>query len=86
MSKGFASNYRIVLLSFGVLASFGCVGLRLLDLHVIDREKLVGFVDRARRQIIVSTAKRGDILDTRGDTLATSRSLIVLGVDPQALR
>ena len=86
MSKGFASNYRIVLLSVVVLASFGCVGLRLLDLHVIDREKLVGFVDRARRQIIVETARRGDILDARGDTLATSRSLIVLGVDPQALR
>ena len=86
MSKGFASNYRIVLLSGVVLASFGCVGLRLLDLHVIDREKLVGFVDKARRQIIVEAAKRGDILDARGDTLATSRSLIVLGVDPQALR
>ena len=86
MSKGFASNYRIVLLSVVVLASFGCVGLRLLDLHVIDREKLVGFVDKARRQIIVEAAKRGDILDARGDTLATSRSLIVLGVDPQALR
>lgn len=86
MSKGFASNYRIVLLGLGVLASFGCVGLRLVDLHVLDREKLMGLVDRARRQITVETARRGDILDTRGDTLATSRSLIVLGVDPQALR
>ncbi|MBW8782492.1 MAG: penicillin-binding protein 2 [Verrucomicrobia bacterium] len=86
MSKGFASNYRIVLLGVGVLACFGCVGLRLLDLHVLDRDRLVGAVDRARRQIIVETARRGDILDTRGDTLATSRSLIVLGVDPQALR
>jgi len=86
MSKGFASNYRIVLLGVGVLACFGCVGLRLLDLHVLDRDRLVGAVGRARRQIIVETARRGDILDTRGDTLATSRSLIVLGVDPQALR
>jgi cell division protein FtsI (penicillin-binding protein 3)/stage V sporulation protein D (sporulation-specific penicillin-binding protein) len=86
MSKGFASNYRIVLLGAGVLACFGCVGLRLLDLHVLDRDRLVSAVDRARRQIIVETARRGDILDTRGDTLATSRSLIVLGVDPQALR
>ncbi|HTJ80054.1 MAG TPA: penicillin-binding protein 2 [Rariglobus sp.] len=86
MSKGFASNYRIVLLGLGVIASFGCVGARLVDLHVIDRDKLVSYVDRARRQITVETARRGDILDTRGDTLATSRSLIVLGVDPQALR
>jgi cell division protein FtsI (penicillin-binding protein 3)/stage V sporulation protein D (sporulation-specific penicillin-binding protein) len=86
MSKGFASNYRIVLLGFVVLASFGGVGLRLVDLHVLDREKLVSYVDRARRQITVESARRGDILDMRGDTLATSRSLIVLGVDPQALR
>lgn len=85
MSKGFASNYRIVLLGAGILASFGCIGARLLDLHVIERDNLIGYVDRARRQITVETAKRGDILDIRGDRLATSRSLIVLGVDPQSL-
>ncbi len=85
MSKGFASNYRIVLLAAGILASFGCVALRLLDLHVFERERLISFVDRARRQITVEPSKRGDILDEKGDRLATSRSVIVLGVDPQAL-
>jgi cell division protein FtsI/penicillin-binding protein 2 len=85
MSKGFASNYRSVLLGVGVVACFGCIALRLLDLHVFERERLMGYVDRARRQITVEPAKRGDILDEKGDRLATSRSLIVLGVDPQAL-
>ncbi len=85
MSKGFASNYRIVLLGVGVVACFGCIAVRLLDLHVFERERLMGYVDRARRQITVEPAKRGDILDDKGDRLATSRSLIVLGVDPQAL-
>jgi cell division protein FtsI (penicillin-binding protein 3) len=85
MSKGFASNYRIVLLGAGILASFGCIALRLLDLHVFERERLISFVDRARRQITVEPSKRGDILDEKGDRLATSRSVIVLGVDPQAL-
>ena len=85
MSKGFASNYRIVLLGAGILACFGCVGARLLDLHVFERERLIGHVERARRQITVESAQRGDILDDKGDRLATSRSLIVLGVDPQAL-
>ncbi|CAM2988712.1 peptidoglycan D,D-transpeptidase FtsI family protein [Rariglobus hedericola] len=85
MSKGFASNYRIVLLGAGILACFGCIGIRLLDLHVFERERLMSFVERARRQITVESAKRGDILDDKGDRLATSRSLIVLGVDPQAL-
>jgi cell division protein FtsI/penicillin-binding protein 2 len=85
MSKGFASNYRIFLLGAGILASFGCIGARLLDLHVFERERLMSYVDRARRQITVEPAKRGDILDDKGDRLATSRSLIVLGVDPHAL-
>ncbi|HEU5080527.1 MAG TPA: penicillin-binding protein 2 [Opitutaceae bacterium] len=86
MSKGFASNYRIVILAFGVLAAFGGIGTRLFYLHVIDREKLVRYVDKARRSIIVENARRGDILDSRGDVLATSRSLVVVGVDPQMLR
>ena len=85
MSKGFASNYRIVLLGVGIVACFGCIGVRLLDLHVFERERLMGYIERARRQITVEPAKRGDILDDKGDRLATSRSLIVLGVDPQAL-
>lgn len=86
MSKGFASNYRIVLLASGVFAGFVLVGFRLVQLHVLDRERLVRNVDRARDSFVVEQARRGDILDARGDVLATSRSLIVLGVDPQALR
>jgi cell division protein FtsI (penicillin-binding protein 3) len=85
MSKGFASNYRIFLLGAGIIGCFGWIGLRLLDLHVFERERLMSYVERARRQITVEPAKRGDILDDKGDRLATSRSLIVLGVDPQAL-
>lgn len=86
MSKGFASNYRIVILAVGVLVTFGGIGTRLVFLHVIDRAKLVNYVEKARRQVAIEYARRGDILDTRGDVLATSRSLVVLGVDPQMLR
>jgi cell division protein FtsI (penicillin-binding protein 3) len=86
MSKGFASSYRIVLLAVGVVGCFCGLGVRLVFLHVIDREDYVRGIDKARRQIIVENARRGDIVDTHGHILATSRSLIVLGVDPQALR
>ncbi len=86
MSKGFASTYRIVLLAAGILACYAALAARLVYLHVIDREELVRYIDQARRQIIVESARRGDILDARGGILATSRSLIVLGVDPQSLR
>lgn len=84
MSKGFASN-RLTLLSLGVLACFMGVGVRLVFLHVLDREELLGYLDKARRQIVVEHARRGTILDSRGNLLATSKSEITLAVDPWAL-
>jgi cell division protein FtsI/penicillin-binding protein 2 len=86
MSKGFASNYRIVLLAGFVVASFAGLAARLVWLQVYDRDELLDYVEKAHRQIIVQTARRGDILDAHGNILATSRPLIILGVDPQSLR
>lgn len=86
MSKGFASNLRMTLLAAGVLVAFCAVGVRLVYLHVLDREELLRFVEKARRQIVVEHARRGALLDTKGNVLATSRSYIVLGADPEMLR
>jgi cell division protein FtsI/penicillin-binding protein 2 len=47
---------------------------------------LVSYVDRARDSIEKQEARRGDILDARGDVLATSRTVIEVGVDPHSLR
>ena len=85
MSKGFASN-RLTLVATGVFFCFVCVAVRLVFLHVIDRDDLLKYVERARRQIVVEHARRGTILDTKGNILATSRSFVVLGVDPEMLR
>jgi hypothetical protein len=86
MSKGFTTSYRIALLASLVLAMFAGLEARLVWLHVIDRDELLRSVDEARRQLIVDNARRGDILDAHGALLATSRSIIVLGVDPQFTR
>lgn len=86
MSKGFASSFRLVLLASAVLLCFASVGVRLVHLHVLDREQLVSYVDRARKSVFKEQARRGDILDVRGDVLATSRTVIQLGVDPHMLR
>lgn len=86
MSKGYASSYRIVLLSTGLFVCFGALALRLVWLHVVNRDELIRGIDKVRRQVIVETARRGDIYDTNGVTLATSRPMRVLGVDPTALR
>ncbi|MBI3884420.1 MAG: penicillin-binding protein 2 [Opitutae bacterium] len=86
MSKGFASNRRMLLVASGVLACFGLVALRLVFLHVIDRDDLLKYVEKARRQLVVEHARRGTILDAHGNVLATSRSFVVLGADPEMLR
>lgn len=86
MSKGYASSYRIVLLSAGLFLCFGGLAARLVWLHVVNRDELLGTIKGVRRQLIDETAKRGTIYDARGVTLATSRSMRVLGVDPHALR
>lgn len=86
MSKGYASSYRIVLLSTGLFLSFGGLAVRLVWLHVVNRDELLGTIKGIRRQLIDESAKRGTIYDSRGVTLATSRSMRVLGVDPHSLR
>jgi cell division protein FtsI/penicillin-binding protein 2 len=85
MSKGFASTPRIAVLAGVMLLVYAGIGTRLVWLHVLDRDELLRYVEKARRQILVLNGRRGDILDTHGAILATSRSLIVLGVDPTAM-
>lgn len=86
MSRGFASNYRIVLLATGLLVCFAALSVRLVGLHVIDRDALLQTIVKTRRQVTLETARRGNILDARGAILATSRPLIVLAVDPMMVR
>jgi cell division protein FtsI (penicillin-binding protein 3) len=85
MSKGFASTYRIVLLAGGLFLCFAGLGVRLAFLHVVDREAWLATIVKARRQTVVEQARRGDILDRNYAVLATSRSMIVLGVDPRSV-
>lgn len=86
MSKGFASSYRIILLSTGLFVCFGGLAMRLVWLHVVDRDSLLKTITKARAQLIPEKARRGDIRDARGAILATSSSKLILGVDPQSLR
>jgi cell division protein FtsI/penicillin-binding protein 2 len=85
-TKRIASGYRLGFIALLVAGCFVGIGVRLVDLHVWNREELASHADRVRRAITIEPARRGDILDSRGDVLATSRTLIALGVDPQALR
>ena len=86
MSKGFASSLRTGFLAIALLACFAGVGLRLIWLHVVNRDELLRFVNRARQTVDRVPARRGDILDRRGTVLATSLSLVTVKVTPGILR
>lgn len=86
MSPAFTSSWRLGLVSLLVVACFGGIGARLYVLHVLEAAELAQIVERNRQQIVVQPARRGNIVDSNGNLLATTRSEITLGVDPQALR
>ena len=84
MSKGFASNYRIVLIAGLVLLSFAGLGSRLVWLHVIDRAHLLTYVQKARKEIIPQCARRGEVLGFAG-LMGAGRSEVmeaVFGLQP----
>jgi cell division protein FtsI/penicillin-binding protein 2 len=59
---------------------------RLFYLHVWDRDELLQFVEGNRKMVNVVEARRGNIVDTRGNLLATTRTTYNIGVDPQSFR
>lgn len=86
MSKAFVSSYRASLVSCAVAFAF-CVLLgRLFYLHVWEQEELLEHVANNRKMVNVVEARRGNIVDSRGNLLATTRTAYDIGVDPQAFR
>lgn len=83
MSKAFIAGWRLGLLVFAVLLSFAGIFSRLFYLHVWERDNLVKIVEQNREKLEVKYARRGNIVDARGNLLAATRSVIELGIDPQ---
>jgi cell division protein FtsI/penicillin-binding protein 2 len=65
-----------------ILGCFGAVFWRLVDLHVIQRPHLLEVAQRSREVFKMEYSRRGNIYDDHGSILATTRSVVELGVDP----
>jgi len=82
MSKAFVCSYRASLVSCAIAFAF-CVLLgRLFYLHVWEQDELKAHVEGNRKMIKVVEARRGNIVDSRGNLLATTRTAYDVGVDP----
>ena len=86
MSKAFVSTARAALVSSAVAFAFCVLIGRLFYLHVWEQEALLEHVENNRRMVQIVEARRGNVVDNRGNLLATTHTRIDLGVDPQSVR
>jgi cell division protein FtsI (penicillin-binding protein 3) len=83
--RGFSNNRRLALVAGLLLATFCGVGARLIQLHVVQRDRYLAQVEGARRKVELVAGRRGDIRDARGDLLASTRTEMTLAADGWAL-
>ena len=86
MSKAFVSTARQSLVLITIGFAFCVLIGRLFYLHIWQHERLLEHVQSNRKMIQVIKARRGDIVDSKGNLLATMHTRIDLGVDPQVVR
>ena len=75
-------NRRLMLMAFLLFVAFCGLGYRLVDLQVIQHEALKAKALAQVRQTRLLEPRRGDIRDTRGNLLATSRPVKTVFADP----
>jgi cell division protein FtsI/penicillin-binding protein 2 len=67
-----AQYRRLALMALLLLIAFAGLGYRLVDLQVLRHEDLSREATFTRERTIIHASRRGDILDARGDVLATT--------------
>ncbi|MFU8848146.1 MAG: peptidoglycan D,D-transpeptidase FtsI family protein [Opitutales bacterium] len=86
MSRAFVSSARSTIVLMAVAFAF-CVLLgRLFYLHVWNQEDMLRHLEGNRKTFNLIEARRGNIVDTRGNLLAVTRTSYNIGVDPHSVR
>src|SRR5689334_7808379 len=73
---------RLLMLALLLVAAFGGLGYRLVDLQVVRHEELRAKAQQNSQQELLLEPRRGDILDARGNLLASSIFLKTVCADP----
>ncbi len=85
MSKAFVSTARLSLVLIAIGCAFCVLIGRLFYLHVWQHDELLEHAQNNRKMVQVVKARRGDIVDRRGNLLATMHTRIDLGIDPNVV-
>jgi len=85
MKSIFVSPFRFYLVFASILFAFSFLGGRLYYLQVYKADKYSQFALGARKNFISINARRGDVVDKKGNLLATTRSVVTVGLDPHSV-
>ena len=73
---------RLLLLALLLGAAFAGLGYRLVDLQVVRHDELIAKAQQNTQRVILREQRRGDILDAKGNLLATSVFVKTVCADP----
>ncbi len=76
---------RVFLLGFLLVTAMACLIYRLVDLQVLRHEELASKARNNTQRTFVREPRRGDILDVRGNQLATSIFVKTVCADPSLI-
>ncbi len=79
-------SWRIRFIVTTVSLCFSVLLIRLVYIQIITKNELAEIAKNNHHSIVVKDTKRGNILDSRGNLLATTHSFVELGVDPQTFK
>ena len=85
MSKAFVCNQRATIVFATIAIAFAVLLGRLIYLHTWDHTELLEKIESSRRMVKVLKARRGNVVDCKGNLLATTHTTVNIGVDPQAV-
>lgn len=85
MNRAYVSGIRFASLIFVIAACFVALLGRLIHLHLVEGEKLARIVEENRERFEEINARRGNIVDRRGNLMATTQAVYDIGVDPESV-
>ncbi len=83
MSRAFLPPRRFGWMTTVILLGFAVLLGKLFQLHVLKHNEYEAVAEHSREKFIVEHARRGMIVDRNLNILATTRTVVELGVDPQ---
>ena len=85
MRSAFLSSFRFYLVFAAITCVFCSLAGRLVYLQVMKGPALRESAQNARQNFSTLRSRRGDVVDAKGNLLATTRSVVEIGVDPHSV-